>query len=194
MSNDKPNSGAIRFDLQERSTYRFWLLVTQMQKCLAQFYVARVGRPANGWKIVMVAGRRAQVSAAEAGQLTDLEPDKVTRIVDQLAAQGLMIRTQESADRRRVQLSLTSAGRRAYHQLDDVRRAIEIDFLGALAPRERATLYRLLDKLQARASAMFSGPRPWAKYEIKAHLESDRGDQRDPSAGDADARAGSGEL
>jgi DNA-binding MarR family transcriptional regulator len=194
MSNDNPNSGAIRFDLQERSTYRFWLLVTQMQKCLAQFHVTRIGRPANGWKIMMVAGRRAQVSAAEAGRLTDLEPDKVTRIVDQLVAKGLMIRTQESADRRRVQLSLTSAGRRAYHQLDDVRRAIEIDFLGALAPRERATLYRLLDKLQARASAMFSGPRPWAKYEIKAHLEPGRGDQRDPSAGDADARAGSGEL
>jgi DNA-binding MarR family transcriptional regulator len=194
MSNDKPNSGAIRFDLQERSTYRFWLLVTQMQKCLAQFHVARIGRPANGWKIMMVAGRRAQVSAAEASRLTDLEPDKVTRIVDQLVAHGLMIRTQESADRRRVQLSLTSAGRRAYHQLHDVRRAIEIDFLGALAPRERATLYRLLDKLQARASAMFSGPRPWAKYEIKAHLELGRGDQRDLSAGDADARAGSGEL
>jgi DNA-binding MarR family transcriptional regulator len=194
MTNDKPNSGAIRFDLQERSTYRFWLLVTQMQKCLAQFYVARIGRPANGWKIVMVVGRRAQVSAAEAGQLTDLEPDKVTRIVDQLVAQGLMIRTQESTDRRRVRLSLTAAGRRVYHQLDDVRRAIEIDFLGALAPRERATLYRLLDKLQARAAAMFSGQRPWAKYEIKAQLEQGRAELRDSSGGDVVARPRSGEL
>ena len=194
MSNDKPNSGPIRFDLQERSTYRFWLLVTQMQKCLAQFYVARIGRPANGWKIVMVVGRRAQVSAAEAGQLTDLEPDKVTRIVDQLVAQGLMIRTQESTDRRRVRLSLTAAGRRVYHQLDDVRRAIEIDFLGALAPRERATLYRLLDKLQARAAAMFSGQRPWAKYEIKAQLEQGRAELRDSSGGDVVARPSSGEL
>jgi len=194
MSNDKRNSGAIRFDLQERSTYRFWLLVTQMQKCLAQFYVARIGRPANGWKIVMVVGRRAQVSAAEAGQLTDLEPDKVTRIVDQLVAQGLMIRTQESTDRRRVRLSLTAAGRRVYHQLDDVRRAIEIDFLGALAPRERATLYRLLDKLQARAAAMFSGQRPWAKYEIKAQLEQGRAELRDSSGGDVVARPRSGEL
>jgi DNA-binding MarR family transcriptional regulator len=194
MSNDKPNSGAIRFDLQERSTYRFWLLVTQMQKCLAQFYVARIGRPANGWKIMMVVGRRARVSAAEAGQLTDLEPDKVTRIVDRLVAQGLMIRTQESADRRRVRLSLTTVGRRVYHQLDDVRRAIEIDFLGALAPRERATLYRLLDKLQARAAAMFSGQRPWAKYEMKAQLEPGRADLRDSSGGDLDARTGSGEF
>jgi len=194
MSNDKPNSGAIRFDLQERSTYRFWLLVTQMQKCLAQFYVARIGRPANGWKIMMVVGRRARVSAAEAGQLTDLEPDKVTRIVDRLVAQGLMIRTQESADRRRVRLSLTAAGRRVYHQLDDVRRAIEIDFLGALAPRERATLYRLLDKLQARAAAMFSGQRPWAKYEIKAQLEPGRADLRDSSGSDIDARTGPGEF
>jgi DNA-binding MarR family transcriptional regulator len=194
MSNDEPNPGAIRFDLQERSTYRFWLLVTQMQKCLAQFYVARIGRPANGWKIMMVVGRRAQVSAAEASQLTDLEPDKVTRIVDRLVEQGLVIRTQESADRRRVRLSLTSAGRRVYQQLEDVRRAIEVDFLGALTARERVTLYRLLDKLQARAASMFAGPRPWAKYEIKAQLERGKGDQRDPSAGDMDVRAGSSKL
>jgi len=105
-----------------------------------------------------------------------------------------MIRTQESTDRRRVRLSLTAAGRRVYHQLDDVRRAIEIDFLGALAPRERATLYRLLDKLQARAAAMFSGQRPWAKYEIKAQLEQGRAELRDSSGGDVVARPGSGEL
>src|SRR5262245_64454554 len=194
MSNDKPNSGAIRFDLQERSTYRFWLLVTQMQKCLAQFYVARIGRPANGWKIMTVVGRRARVSAAEAGQLTDLEPDKVTRIVDRLVAEGLMIRTQESADRRRVRLSLTAAGRRVYRQLDNVRRGMEVEFLGALTAPERDMLYRLLDKLQARASTMFAGARPWSKYEAgaptsRADTERAVSDDR-PLA----ARAGSGDL
>jgi hypothetical protein len=91
-------------------------------------------------------------------------------------------------------LSLTPAGRRVYHQLDDVRRTIEIDFLGALSARERATLYRLLDRLQARAASMFAGPRPWAKYEMKAQLELSKGDQRDRSAGDIDTRPGAGEL
>jgi hypothetical protein len=76
-----------------------------------------------------------------------------------------MLRTQESADRRRVRLSLTAAGRRVHRQLDDLRRAIEIDFLGALTPPERDTLYHLLDKLQARADAMFSGRQPWSRYE-----------------------------
>ncbi len=189
--------GAIRFDLEQRSTYRFWLLVTQMQKCLAHFYVARVGRPANAWKVVMVVGRRPHVSAAEIGRQTNLEPDKITRIVDRLVEQGLMLRAQESADRRRVRLSLTPAGRRVYRQLDDIRRAIEVDFLGALSPQERDTLYGLLDKLQARAVTMFSGQRPWSKYETA-------GDQKKPGPGDvrrpasADgalaASAGSGEL
>ena len=168
MLKDRLYPGAIRFDLEERSTYRFWLLVTQMQKCIAQYYVARFGRPANAWKIVMVVGRRAHVRAAEAGRQTDLEPDKVTRIVDRLVEQGLMLRTQESADRRRVRLSLTAAGRRVYRQLDEVRRGIEIDFLGALTSPERDMLYRLLDKLQARASTMFSGARPWSRYEAGA--------------------------
>jgi DNA-binding MarR family transcriptional regulator len=192
MSNEQPNSGAIRFDLQERSTYRFWLLATQMEKCIAQFYVTRVGRPANGWKIMMAVGRRPEVSAAEAGRLTDLEPDKVTRIVDRLLEQGLAIRTQESSDRRRVRLSLTPEGRRIYRLLDDFRRAVEIDFLSALTASERDTLYRLLDKLQGHAASMFSGGQAWAKYEIKAQLDLNRG-ERDVAAGEA-ALAGSGEL
>jgi len=156
--------GAIRFDLEERSTYRFWLLVTQMQQCLAHLYVARFGRPANAWKVVTVVGRRTHVAAAEVVRQTNLEPDKVTRIVDRLVAQGLMQRAQESEDRRRVRLSLTAAGRRVYRELDDIRRAIEIDFLGALSPEERDTLYGLLDKLQARAATIFSGREPWNKY------------------------------
>lgn len=164
---DKSQPGVIRFDLEERSTYRFWLLVTQMQKCLAQFYVATFGRPVNAWKIVMVVGRRPHISAAEAGRQTDLEPDKVTRIVDRLVEQGLVDRSQESRDRRRVRLSLTAAGRKVYRQINDVRQAIEVDFLGALTASERDTLYHLLDKLQARAATMFSGPRPWSKYEVR---------------------------
>ena len=157
----------IRFALEERSIYRFWLLVTEVQQCLASYYVAKFGRPANAWRVFSVVGNRKEISPSEVARLTKLERDKITRIVDQLVAQGLMCRDQKSADKRRVSLSLTAKGKRVSGEFDAMRHRIEEEFLGALEPWERETLYRLLDKLQQRASVMFEGKQAWRKFEPK---------------------------
>jgi DNA-binding MarR family transcriptional regulator len=155
----------IRFGLEERSIYRFWLLVTQVQRCLAAFYVAKFGRPANAWRIFSVIGDRAEISPSEVARLTKLERDKITRIVDQLVAHKLMRRIQKSPDKRRVSLSLTAKGKRVHREFEAMRRAIEAEFLGALDAWEREALYRLLDKLQQRASVMFDGKQAWRKFD-----------------------------
>jgi DNA-binding MarR family transcriptional regulator len=158
----------IRFGLEERSIYRFWLLVTQVQRCLAAFYVAKFGRPANAWRIFSVIGDRAEISPSEVARLTKLERDKITRIVDQLVAHKLMRRNQKSPDKRRVSLSLTAKGKRVHREFEAMRRAIEAEFLGALDAWEREALYRLLDKLQRRASVMFDGNQAWRKFDPSA--------------------------
>jgi DNA-binding MarR family transcriptional regulator len=155
----------IRFTLQERSIYRFWLLVTQVQRCLAAYYVGKFGRPANAWRVFSVIGDRSEISPSEVARLTQLERDKITRIADQLVAQGLMRRNQKSADKRRVSLTLTAKGKRVNSEMDTARRAIEEEFLGALDPWEREALYRLLDKLQERATTMFEGKQAWRKFD-----------------------------
>ena len=165
MESRLPESAGIRFALEERSIYRFWLLVTQVQRCLASFYVAKFGRPANGWRIFSVIGDRAEISPSEVARRTKLERDKITRIVDQLVARGLMRRNQKDSDKRRVSLTLTAKGRRVHRELETMRRAIETEFIGALDPWERETLYRLLDKLQERASLMFDGKQAWKKFD-----------------------------
>jgi DNA-binding MarR family transcriptional regulator len=169
MESRLPAPDGIRFALEERSIYRFWLLVTQVQRCLASFYVAKFGRPANAWRIFSVIGDRAEISPSEVARLTKLERDKITRIVDQLVAHKLMRRVQKDADKRRVSLSLTAKGKRVHRELESARRAIEAEFLGALDPWERETLYRLLDKLQQRASVMFEGKQAWRRFDPAAH-------------------------
>jgi DNA-binding MarR family transcriptional regulator len=158
----------IRFALEERSIYRFWLLVTQVQRCLAAFYVAKFGRPANAWRIFSVIGDRAEISPSEVARLTKLERDKITRIVDQLVAHKLMRRNQKSPDKRRVSLSLTAKGKRVRREFEAMRCAIEAEFLGVLDAWEREALYRLLDKLQQRASVMFDGKQAWRKFDPSA--------------------------
>jgi DNA-binding MarR family transcriptional regulator len=168
MERRLPEATGIRFELEQRSIYRFWLLVTQVQRCLAAFYVAKFGRPANAWRIFSVIGERAEISPSEVGRLTQLERDKITRIVDRLVARQLMRRSQESSDKRRVSLSLTAKGRRVQRELETMRRTLEAEFLGALDPWERETLYRLLDKLQQRADLMFLGKQAWRKFDLGA--------------------------
>jgi DNA-binding MarR family transcriptional regulator len=168
MESRPPKSAGIRFALQERSIYRFWLLVSEVQRCLATFYVAKFGRPANAWRIFSVIGDHGEISPSEVARLTKLERDKITRIVDSLVAQKLMRRIQKDADRRRISLLLTAKGKRVHRDLEAARRAIEAEFLGALDPWERDTLYRLLDKLQHRASVMFDSKQAWRKFDPAA--------------------------
>jgi DNA-binding MarR family transcriptional regulator len=168
MESRPPKSAGIRFALQERSIYRFWLLVSEVQRCLAAFYVAKFGRPANAWRIFSVIGDRGEISSSEVARLTRLERDKITRIVDHLVANKLMRRVQKDSDKRRISLVLTAKGRRVHRDFEAARRAIETEFLGALDPWERETLYRLLDKLQNRAGVMVDSKQAWRKFEPTA--------------------------
>ena len=165
MERQLPKATGIRFALEERSIYRFWLLVTQVQRCLAAYYVAKFGRPANAWRIFSVMGDRAEISPSEVARLTKLERDKITRIVDQLVAHKLMRRNQRSPDKRRVSLTLTAKGKRVQREFEAMRRTIEAEFLGALDAWEHEALYRLLDKLQQRANVMFDGKQAWRKFD-----------------------------
>jgi DNA-binding MarR family transcriptional regulator len=157
-----------RVSLDERSIYRFWLLAAQIQRCLASFYVAKFGRPANAWHVFSVIGDHSEISPSEIARLTRLDRDKVTRIVDRLVAQGLMRRNQKSSDRRRVSLSLTAKGKRVHAEMEAMRRAVETEFLSALEPWERETLHRVLGKLQQRAQVMFEGKQAWRKFDPDA--------------------------
>jgi len=75
-----------------------------------------------------------------------------------------MRRNQKSPDKRRVSLTLTAKGKRAHREFEAMRRTIEAEFLGALDAWEREALYRLLDKLQQRASVMFRRQAGWRKF------------------------------
>lgn len=110
---------------------------------------------------------RAQEPAGEAGadgadgvdgvRLKDLAerlriaPRSATEVVDQLAVKGLVERTADPADRRATRIVLTEAGIELRRQVTEVRRAESGDFFGALAPRDRDELARLLGLLSGRS-------------------------------------------
>lgn len=113
------------------------------------------------WKILPIVGYYGPMSAKEVGERTSLEPEKVTRAVDQLVVRGLVTRKPDRKDRRRVVLSLAAKGLEVFEESEKLRGVIENKFLDALQPKERLTFHRILDKLEDRAKVMFESKQAW---------------------------------
>ncbi len=90
-----------------------------------------------------------QMSMSElAGQMV-LTSGGVTRMVDRLAAQGLVERVSCPSDRRVQWARLTDAGHQVVSAAVETHlRDLEEHFLSAMSPRERETLDAVLDRLR----------------------------------------------
>jgi len=152
---------ARQFRLDRRTSYRFSIIARRQTRCLAQMHSAELGLSVNGWKLLSVIDHFGPLSASEAGAHTSLEPAKVTRGIDALAEQGLVLRREDANDRRRIVLSLSAKGKRIHDKVEQVSRALERKLLSVLTPAERKTLDLALDKLERRSSEIFAADDAW---------------------------------
>lgn len=88
----------------------------------------------------------------ELASRSQVTPQTMTRTLDRLERDGLVERTQAEADRRRVAVSLTPAGQRAYAEAVDMS-AAEPDMLGDVVdlPALRANLLAIIGHLSSPA-------------------------------------------
>jgi DNA-binding MarR family transcriptional regulator len=149
--------------LDERTTYRFSILASRQTRCLSAMYIQKFGLSVSQWKVLPIVGYHGPMSAKDVGERTSLEPEKVTRAVDQLVDRAFVTRRSDPKDRRRVVLSLTAKGREVFRESEQLRGVIEAEFLDALRPKERLLFHRLLCKLERRAALMFDDRQSWRK-------------------------------
>ncbi|MFG1806745.1 MarR family winged helix-turn-helix transcriptional regulator [Streptomyces sp. NPDC049040] len=129
---------------------------------LTTYLLSRTGKTARGrlaaelaedglrlWHMAVLAaladfGPHSQRDLAD--RLT-IDPSDIVKILDDLTAAGHVTRTRDPADRRRVQVRLTPAGRTALDGLLTRAEAVQADLLAPLEPAERATLHDLLSRI-----------------------------------------------
>jgi DNA-binding MarR family transcriptional regulator len=75
-----------------------------------------------------------------------MDANNVVLLLNELEEQGHIARRRDPSDRRRHRVELTDAGRCALIGAERAQESIEDDVLGALDPKERATLWRLLTR------------------------------------------------
>jgi DNA-binding MarR family transcriptional regulator len=80
----------------------------------------------------------------ELADCLDVNRSHLVVYVDEIEARGLVRRDRDPEDRRRQNVSLTTAGRRNFETLIDLAHRTQADFLHALSPDEQATLATLL--------------------------------------------------
>ncbi|MFJ2806905.1 MarR family winged helix-turn-helix transcriptional regulator [Kitasatospora sp. NPDC087271] len=126
---------------------------------LSTYLLSRIGRTARGrlaeqlaehglrlWDMAVLAaladfGPHAQRDLV---QRLGIDPSDLAKVADQLAAAGYVERVRDPADRRRVSVSVTGAGRVLLAELDARARAVQDEVLAPLDARERQLLHGLL--------------------------------------------------
>ncbi len=98
--------------------------------------------------VLLSFSRSGSLPLSKVGERLMVHPTSVTNLVDRLEAQGLVERTVDSADRRRILASLTAAGRRVLKKATDALTDIEFA-VGALAPADQEKAYELLRVLRS---------------------------------------------
>jgi DNA-binding MarR family transcriptional regulator/N-acetylglutamate synthase-like GNAT family acetyltransferase len=145
-----------------------------------RFYTRRIGALQPGYlgspfplpqaRVLYELGQRGSSSASELGADLDLDLGYLSRLLQGLRRQGLVQGEASREDARRVRLSLTARGRKAYQQLDARSRDEVAGMLGKLAAPEQA---RLVGALQAVESVLEEKNEP--QIALRAHRPGDMG-------------------
>jgi DNA-binding MarR family transcriptional regulator len=139
--------------------YRLSVLMLRISNAIARSYERRFRLSVPEWRVMAVLGRFGPLSANGVAEKTQMDKVRVSRAVARLLAVGRVSRRTDRADRRRSILALTSAGEAIHREIVPHAERVEARLLAGLDEAERATLDRLIAKLEARAQTPFVAER-----------------------------------
>jgi DNA-binding MarR family transcriptional regulator/GNAT superfamily N-acetyltransferase len=99
-------------------------------------------------RVLFELGTRKDISAGEISAVLSLDLGYLSRIVQEFSAQGLITRKKSAEDGRRVLLSLTAKGRKAFQALDTKSRDEVAAMLAGLPDARRARLLAAIRDVQ----------------------------------------------
>ena len=142
-------------------------IVTRVQ-WLDQYRRSRLGQALAGqglklWEfktlhILRRSGRPYHATATELAAALDLSPAAMTKRLDNLEQDGYLRRRHDTADRRRILVTLSDTGHQAWEKTISVQDRVERELVEALRPQEQDQLVRLLRRLVLAAAASPAPP------------------------------------
>ena len=99
--------------------------------------------------VVRLIGRHPQISAGELARVLHVHKSTITGVVQRLEARGLVRRITDAGDARRIQLTLTEAGRRVAGPVPGTVEAAVKRVLGSIDQRRLDATRAVLERLAA---------------------------------------------
>ena len=103
------------------------------------------------WRVIAMVGSGTATSARDIVRQSIIDPALISRTVKGLEAKGILMTSRQNADRRVVNLTLTSKGRAIFDKTLPHMQGRQQSLIDALDPTEQAVIFRILDKLEMAA-------------------------------------------
>ena len=157
MPNDTADIAEPTLDLAHFVPYRLSILSNRVSSAIARTYSDRFDLTIPEWRVMAILGGAAGLSAGDVAQRTAMDKVQVSRAIARLVENKRVQRVVDAADGRVARLSLTAKGRAIYDEVAPLALELEAKFLDVLSPAERASLDRIMTKLNAQAGLLSAG-------------------------------------
>ena len=135
-------------------SHRVLVLSNTLARAAARYYPRRFGVRLPEWRVIDALHAGKGISANQISQWLQTDKAWVGRSVERLIAGGYVRRRPDPKHGRRLLLTLTAKGERAYSAIALAAQRRHDNVLAALTSEERRLLDGLLGKLQARAEEL----------------------------------------
>lgn len=113
------------------------------------------------FRMLVVLETRGPMNISRLGEHLDVIPSTAMRMVDRLAAAGMLEREPNAANRREILITLTDKGRNTVHQATERRRAEIARIVAAMPAAQRTGLIKALSAFtEAGDEPLAQGPAP----------------------------------
>lgn len=140
--------------LEEFLPYRLSILSNRVSRAIAKRYAKTFDLTIPEWRVIAVLGRKPGLTAKDIAEATEMDKVAVSRAVARLVRAGRIATRPDAGDARRQLLALTREGEAVHARIAPIALASEERLLSALAPRERAQLNMLVDRLLQAAKTL----------------------------------------
>ena len=134
--------------------YRLSILSNRVSRGIAARYAKAFDLTIPEWRVIAVLGRTPGLSAKAVAEATEMDKVAVSRAIARLTAARRVVAEIDAADARRQLLWLTPQGDALHKRIAPLALETEQRLLAALAPRERAQLDALIDRLLETAQTL----------------------------------------
>lgn len=133
--------------------YRLSVLLAASGAMVTRLCEGRYGITRREWRVVaLLAAHECPMSPSDLATQAHLERARISRLITELVAKGLLARQADAQDKRRATVQLTADGRALYDDLFPRSVAFNDQVLAALGPGELEAFETALAKLTEQAT------------------------------------------